>query len=304
MEYAVYKLRFKTDVHFGNGALSGSNIAFLADTLFSAMYIEAMKLECADSLLEAVKSGRVLFSDAFPYIGSSYYLPKPMIYVEPQDKGDSTVKKIYKKMKYIPAELFRDYLQGKLDTQKFDMRGLGKSYDQIMSSVGMADKDAEPYSVGTYSFEQGSGLYIIVGFAEDDDKYLFEDLMISLSYSGIGGKRSAGKGRFEFEFAKQTDALLRLFDVRTGRYMLLSTALPKEDELDTVIDGASYLLQRRSGFISSDTFAETNLKKTDIYTMQAGSCFAKQFTGDVYDVSGGRGSHPVYRYAKAIFMEV
>ena len=41
MEYAVYKLEFTTSVHFGNGMLSDTGVTFYADTLFSALYIEA-----------------------------------------------------------------------------------------------------------------------------------------------------------------------------------------------------------------------------------------------------------------------
>lgn len=304
MKYAVYKLEFKTGVHFGDGALSSSNNSFQADTLFSALYIEAMKLGCSEALFEAVKSGELLFSDAFPYIGTSYYLPKPMIYIEPQDKGNSTTKKAYKKMKYIPSELFADYLHGDIDPQKCDISGLGRGYDHIMASVENGEADTEPYSVGTFWFNSGSGLYVIAKAADDDTASLFEELMESLSYSGIGGKRTSGKGRFEFKYANKTDDLLSLLNNRTGRYMLLSTALPTEAELDNAVEGASYLLQRRSGYVYSDTFAETNQKKHDMYTMQAGSCFNVSFAGDVYDVSDGKGTHPVYRYAKALFVEV
>ena len=128
--------------------------------------------------------------------------------------------------------------------------------------------------------------------------------MESLSYTGIGGKRSAGKGKFEFRYAKGTDMLTSLLCQKTGRYMLLSTALPTDAELESVLAGASYLLQKRSGFVYSEDFADMSVKKDDLYTMQAGSCFDKTFKGGIYDVSGGRGTHAVYRYAKPLFMEV
>ena len=82
MEYAVYKLEFKTSVHFGNGMLSDTGITFCADTLFSALYIEAMKIGKDSIFLSEVTQGKLLFTDAFPYIGDQYYLPKPMLYVE------------------------------------------------------------------------------------------------------------------------------------------------------------------------------------------------------------------------------
>lgn len=304
MKLAIYKLEFKAGVHFGSGALSSSNSFFLADTLFSALYIEAIKLGLSDSFLSSTVNGDILFSDAFPYIGETYFLPKPNIYIEPGDKGDSKIKKGYKKMKYIPAQLFDDYIAARIDPDKCSISDLGKEYDHVMASVSMEEDDTKPYSVGTFFFSSGNGLYIIAEFKGDEDKYLFEELMESLSYSGIGGKRSAGKGRFVFKYAKGTEMIMEMMKQKTGRYMLLSTALPKTEELERALVNASYLLQRRSGFVYSDDYADTTIKKLDLYTMQAGSCFSQTFGGDVYDVSGGKGIHPVYRYAKGMFMEV
>ena len=44
MEYTIYQLEFKTGVHFGTGMLNESACTFKADQLFSALYIEALKL--------------------------------------------------------------------------------------------------------------------------------------------------------------------------------------------------------------------------------------------------------------------
>ena len=59
---------------------------FQADQLFSALYIEALKMQMEEEFLDAVRSGRLLFSDAFPYMGQQYFVPKPMVYVEPVEK--------------------------------------------------------------------------------------------------------------------------------------------------------------------------------------------------------------------------
>lgn len=48
---------------------------------FSAMYIEALKLGIDQKFYDAVKAGTLLFSDALPYMGQQYMIPKPMIYV-------------------------------------------------------------------------------------------------------------------------------------------------------------------------------------------------------------------------------
>ena len=85
--------------------------------------------------------------------------------------------------------------------------------------------------------------------------------------------------------------------------MLLSGAFPQEKELDQSLEGASYLLNKRSGYVASEFYAEEYRRKRDLYVFAAGSCFKNEFEGDIYDVTNG-GSHPVYRYAKPLFMGV
>ena len=103
MEYTIYQLEFKTGVHFGTGMLNESACTFKADQLFSALYIEALKLNLQQQFYDAVKKGNLLISDAFPYIGQQYMIPKPMIYVEPINRGESKQKKAYKRNKSIEA---------------------------------------------------------------------------------------------------------------------------------------------------------------------------------------------------------
>ena len=92
MEYTIYQLEFKTGVHFGTGMLNESACTFKADQLFSALYIEALKLNLQQQFYDAVKKGNLLISDAFPYIGQQYMIPKPMIYVE-QKRQEKQQKK-------------------------------------------------------------------------------------------------------------------------------------------------------------------------------------------------------------------
>ena len=99
MEYAIYKLDFSTGVHFGTGTLNQTEYTLAADQLFSALYIEAVKMGKEKQLLEASSTGKLLFSDLLPYIGNQYMIPKPMIYVEPKEQGVSSQKKMFKKIK-------------------------------------------------------------------------------------------------------------------------------------------------------------------------------------------------------------
>lgn len=101
MKYRAYKLKFSTGVHFGKGTLEDTAYAFCADTLFSALCIEAVKdsTERLERLVQTAKAGKMLLSDALPYIEDTYYVPKPMCEIahSQEDTGDSSKKKLYKK---------------------------------------------------------------------------------------------------------------------------------------------------------------------------------------------------------------
>ena len=316
MEYSIYKLKFLCGVHFGKNTLDSSGYTFFADTLFSGLFQEALKLEngdtVADTLVHYVRDGSLVFSDAFPYIEDNnfheeYYLPKPMIHIENDaDKGDSSKKKMYKKLAYIPVSCFDAYLNGNFPIERADEldRKFGWSAVKVSAAI-RGEEETVPYRVGAYYFKEGSGLYLIAGFGTKEVQDCFELLLKCVSFSGIGGKRSAGFGRFELlkaDVPKMLHKRLKAGETKT-HVMTLSVSLPTEDELSIAIEGASYLLQKRSGFVASETFAKEQRRKKDLYVFQAGSCFRTVFHGDVYDVSSG-GAHPVYRYAKPLFMEV
>ncbi len=302
MNYTIYKLCFTAPVHFGNGVLNESTYSFCADTLFSALYIEAMKLGCEEALLSCVEKDQLLLSDAFPYMHSQYFLPKPMMSVEPRDQGDSTLKKQFKKLKYIPVERLESFLSGTMDPHTGSLQALGKEYSQVMAAV-RREEETLPYRVGNFLFHEDCGLYVLTAAENSEVQQLFERLMQSLSYAGIGGKRGSGKGRFVLKKEKLSKAMQDMLKRESKRFMLLSTALPQEDELEDALTDASYLLQRRAGFVYSETYAAEQMKKRDLYTLQAGSCFRNRFRGAVYDVNEG-GSHAVYRYAKGFFLGV
>lgn len=302
MKYEIYKLKFTTGVHFGDGMLNDSIYTFRADTLFSAMYIEALKAGLERKLYEGVCSGKLLFSDALPYVEDQYMVPKPILYIEPKNRGDSSDKKKYKKLKYLPADKLDAYLSGNIDLDKDPMKEFGEFSQRTMAAVRREDETL-PYQVGVYRYKEGRGLYFIVGYREPEMLELAESLLEAVSFGGIGGKKSGGLGRFEYKKGRR-DGKLKERLGQSGTYqMLLSCALPQKEEMESALEGASYLLEKRSGFVASETYAEELRKKKDLYVFSAGSCFKNPFRGSVYDVSEG-GNHPVYRYGLSMFMGV
>lgn len=306
MKYKLYKMKFTTPVHFGEGHLGGSAENFLADRLFSALYIEALKSspDTADTLCTAASEGELILSDGLPYIGDELYIPKPIIKID-GGESNSVLKKAFKKLSHIPASRIDEYLNGTLEpmAENEKLRQLGRYADTTRAAVYNGTNDALPYRVGTYSFNSGSGLYFIAGYEDDEIFNLLDDTIMSLGYTGIGGKVSSGLGKFSAFPEEVPDEILKRLDGKHDRYITLSVSMAKENQLDKALDNAGYMLIKRSGFINSQTYSDTQRKKREMYCFAAGSCFENRFDGYVADLSDG-GNHPVYRYAVPMFMGV
>ena len=305
MKYAVYKLFFPKSVHFGATTLESMEMTFQADRLFSALCTEAVSQgnEILDHFISVAEDGQILFSDAFPYGDGEYFLPKPMIRVESVQREEEIGKrKLYKKLTYLPISVFDNYLDGNLQVEKLSQMQFGT--DNMKVSVRLdPGEDAMPYRVGTYSFRKDCGLYIIVGYESKDALMFVEELLEHLSFSGIGGRRSTGMGRFELHKGTLPQAGIERLHGEYSSYMNLSIALPVQEELAEAMEGARYLLEKRSGFVASTQYAPEFRRKRDVYAFRAGSCFSCRFNGQIRDVSH-RGQHPVYRYLKPIFMGI
>lgn len=302
----VIKLSFREPVHFGKGRLSDSEYTCDAGTLFSALFIESLQMGLAQDLLEAVYSEDFIISDAFPFIGDCLYIPKPMTSLKSDDRqqlteSDSRARKASKKLEYIPVESLSDYLEGRFDSvleaERFDL-GCSSLCTKVNLERKLTD-DAEPYHIGGYFYNPECGIYFIQKGA-----YNFFPVLEQLSYSGLGGKRSSGYGSFEFEVIEPAEPFSSSCAKKHG-YMLLSSAMPRENELtNSLLADARYRLTRKGGFVYSAEYSASPYRKKDIWTFSPGSIFTKKFSGDIFDISDVSGNHSVYRYARALWMEV
>lgn len=319
MKYSIYQLDFYNGVRFGKGRLETTEMTFHADTLFSALFQEALKLGKEKLFLEAVRNGELRWSDAFPYKGRQLFVPKPMFQPpvkETQEQGNSIRKKQFKNMKYIPTEYVKAYMQGEYPENHLeDCREIGR--EDVKTAVAVrGHEEPEPYRVSAFYFNEGNGLYLILGSEDETSETLFDELMECLSYSGLGGKRSAGLGRFEYTKKAVPEGLEKALrsgaenaaghfgQAAAGRYaILLSIALPETEKMEDVLKDASYSLLKRSGFVDSTIFDEQQMRKKDLYVLASGSCLRSIFDGCMVDERNG-GRHPVYRYAYGLFLEV
>ncbi len=311
MNYKIYKMQFSAPVHFGNGKLTSTNFIVHADTIFSALCIEAVKCggnACLNELVEMVKGNQIRLSDALPFIEDTLYMPKPMLPVAKEESGDSVIKKAYKKLKYIPIEKLDTYLAGNLmpkeENDKFEELG---SKQLVTKAVLWKKQEAEPYRVEVFQFKENCGLYLIVGYEKEEQLFKIEELLECLSYKGIGGKVSAGYGKFSLCFMSEKkipkELLKRLNQEDMAYQITLGVSMAKDEELEKALCGAKYMLLKRSGFVQSKTYAKKQIKKKDFFAFEPGSCFSSLFEGDVFDVAYN-GGHSVYCYGKPMFIGV
>lgn len=323
MKFNVYKLNFLSSVHFGTGKLAFSEYAFNAARLFSALCCETLHMDGPSGikrLVDLCETDKLRLTDVFPFCDANpkmtYYIPKPLIYVEHgKEQGNSSIKKASKKMKYIDAGKLNHYLDGNLDVkeendrffgnEKKGYKGIGEYDVREMSAVKELEP-ANPYPVGTFKFNEGWGLYFLVGYEDEKTMEWIEDLLVSLGYSGIGGKRTAGLGQFELDFGRDFPEGVKKHLVtekgEEGKYVLLSSAMER-DLKDELLDEAAYSIGRTGGFVNSETYSENQLKKKGYFYFESGSVFSRTFSGEIVDVSN-HGNHPVYGYYMPVFLEV
>lgn len=298
MEVQAYKLDFQT-VHFGNGNLNESIGSFNASRLYSSLFLESLKLNVDKEFLNLSKSANFFLSDSFPLKDGEFYLPKPIGYPKIPLNSESTREtrrkaKKSKKLRYIKYTDMEDYIEGNCDVDKLD------GTDSFFSkSTVVTKKGIDPYEVGITNFK--TSLYILT-----IKHKLLDMLMDSLQYSGIGGKRSSGYGRFTVEKLDIPDEFSKnivVNDSEYGVYMTLSTSIPNNDELDSVLPTAEYLLEKSSGFAYSST-SRNLLKKQDLYKFAVGTTLTKTYNGNIFDVRPDDFPHPVWNYAKGLFYKL
>ena len=317
MNCFLFQLQFNTPVHFGGAdsalSLYSSENHFRADTLFSALCHTALNLfgmQGLSKLVDMAKSGALLLSDSMPWTEDIFYLPKPCYTPQTERELPADKRKAMKRLAWIPLSQINWYCEAVRTGVLFDGEALsfGEESEHTKAMVPETG-DALPYSVGVFHFRNNCGLYFLAALDEEQNVDWLTELVTALGLSGIGGKVSAGYGKFQVISVQNLHHIsqspweqLSVFaDNQSSRSLLLTTSLPRSEELESALAEASFQLVRRAGFIASNDAAAA--KKQTQYYLSAGSVVKNRFTGDIYDVGQGA-KHPVWRYAKPIFLGV
>ncbi|WP_028330920.1 type III-A CRISPR-associated RAMP protein Csm4 [Brachyspira alvinipulli] len=340
MKYRLYKLQFLSPIHFGSDtvgtSLEEADLICHSDTFFSALCSEYIKLNGYKTLddIEFKKlfdNNDLLISSLFPYKNNSFYIPRPMIISEKNTSDNNTDnsekdkkhdRKAMKKISYIQISHIQNYLKGvkNNDNSFLDFLENIKELEDynnfakysLIQKVGLRNNDEKNalYDVGAYYFNVGCGLYFILGYKSDSNLKLFESVLESLKYSGIGGKRTSGYGLFEYKVEEDIN-MFEFENKNESNYkMLLSLYSPfddsKEDKLCELsnidFNKSYYSLIKRNGFIYSPIHGKNLIKRKSLSMFKEGSCFyvKDDIKGYVLNVNNKDRQGNVYRYGKAL----
>lgn len=292
MKLQLYKMQMK-ESHFGRGRLEHVQFAANSQTIFSALFLEAMKYKREDELLDLAKSDEFVISNMLPYY-CGLYLPKPIGYPKRVDSSpdDREKGKLLKRIKYVYSADMDAFIYGQIE----DLESLLEEFNRSFERNIWTKKGEDPFRISSIRYSDDVYLAFIASANP-----LLEYLMESLQYSGIGGRRAIGFGQFNFSTEELDEEFLEKITNNSGKMsLLLSDSLPRDEDLDKALDGAQFVLEKKSGFAFSKETSE-NIRKNDVYMFKAGSTFANRFSGDVLDVAPDRFPHPVWSYAKPLF---
>ena len=313
MYYCIYKLNFTAPLHCGRGdgavSLTNTSMTLHADTVFSALCNEAALMSSESTVSELItlcKNGKLLFSDTFPFCKDELYLPVPLCPLKDGVTFDVKNRKKIKAVKWLPAceEYFTAFSSYINNGNMFDctdiITGFTKSRTDVKACIARDGTDTKPFEVSCAVFEENCGLYGIIGYENKEDIKSILKLLESVGISGIGGQTSRGFGKFTLQTA-ENKFITENINSEKNYYMLMTSSIPKEDEMEKALDDAYYNLIRRGGF-SLSPYQNTFKKQTQYYLV-SGSVLKNKFDGDVFKV-GENGSHDIYRYSKPLFLGV
>ena len=332
MSYLLYKLRFPNGIHIGTASgntLEETMISVYSDTFYSALYNEYMKLYNNDELYKISESGDFLVSDLLPFkekedISTDFYLPKPFISIQrdEKEKNDEEVvdRKKVKATNFIPADRLEEYFSflktGKNFPEIDDDFGRKQLYTK--NKVSLENEDTQLYNIEIFKFNKKSGLYFLVKLPEDEKwEGIFENVLESLSLTGIGGKKNSGFGEFVFEdpmffygedfdpIESESDAYInKALYSDEEKFLSLSSYSPKMEEIEKIKESENYYqLIKRSGFVNSSLYSEQAEKRKQVYMLSSGSVLSFKPEGKMLDLNL-HGKHSIYRMGKPIVLGV
>ena len=330
--WKLVKLDFgRNPVHFGDlgiGMEESGERAY-SDTLFSAWVSSYARLfggEAVEQLFARFPKQAqsppleppFRLGSTFVYYNETYYLPRPINQPRGYPKDDLAFAKEYKKLTYLPLKVWQRWYQGKGFADETELKdkvthstatgdlakagafNYGKAFGaQRIPKVSLdrTTRASNFYHVGFVQFQPDAGLYFLIYFPEADSS-LEAELEAALNFlgdEGIGGERSSGAGRFTATWHDLDETWNSVVNFKQSNFYSLISLLWEHPFASEYLQGASYVLRERGGWIASPVSGQQARRQT-VQMFTEGSVFPQSISGMLANVTPGNfKAHQIYR---------
>lgn len=336
-EWRLIKLDFgRSPAHFGERGIGIEETSerVRSDTLFSAWITSYAQLFGGQAVGDLLKKFSTepetpfRLSSTFIYQGlgdnAVYYLPRPKAFPAKYPFGkDLDFTKDYKKLDYLPLEIWRKWYQSEEGFSKEDLKTKAiASYKDAFKiervpkvAIDRTTRATNFYHTGFVQFQwetNPSGLYFLLHFPEANPA-LEHNLRAAIEFlgeEGIGGERSSGAGRFKVAWKEDLSDEWQEVVTFSGTDQHSLISMFWDSSLDTkLLEKASYELLERGGWITSPSSGRQSRRKS-VQMFAEGSVFSGIPQGKLADVTPDgfdnprQGGHKIYRSGIALSLPV
>jgi CRISPR-associated protein Csm4 len=247
-----------------------------------------------------------------------YYLPRPLKFPINYPENDLAFFKTYKKLNYLPLEIWQRWYQGtgfteedktelekhredkpegKLATaETFNYKKACKTHQLPKIGIDRVTTATNLYHTGFVHFASGdnpAGLYFLLELSPAGEK-LAQELQAALHLlgeEGIGGERSSGAGRFEVNWLELPENWDKVVKFQDGQFQTLISLFWDSDISSDFLKNSSYEIQERGGWI-----VESQIRRQMVRMFTEGSVFNSSLTGKLVNVTPTEfKKHQIYR---------
>ncbi len=291
--------------------LSSYRTPLRSDTLFGIICWGIRIIWDEKKLLETLKQFKeknppFIISSAFPFAKVnnkiSYFFPKPFFKpfkLNPEELNPETMSdfKRYKKIKFLPYEIFLNLIQNKITEKDFflNYRKEWRNYSSALynniivmhNSIdrlsGSTLKEGGLFMSEDTFYLTNNGLFFLVEIYNDEYESVLKSVFSFLEHNGLGADSSTGKGNFKITIENFPGFPE---NKKSNRFITLSLYYPSNDErifFSENINKLWYNTEQRKGKVGGKLFVTNNIIKKRLMMFSEGSGFPemnKQFYGE------------------------
>jgi CRISPR type III-A-associated RAMP protein Csm4 len=200
-----------------SGARNRVDVIYHSDSLYSAVTSAMARMGSLEEWLDATArtaSPAVCFSSCFPFLEETQFVVPPRTLWPPTSPARTSARVRWKSARFVPVSVVRALLSGqKLNANQWSVDGAsgclvpdGKAGPfrtgvRCNAAVDRLSGASERHATACIEFRTGSGLWTVVGFADEAARDRWQDPVKAafrlLADTGFGGERSRGWGRAE-----------------------------------------------------------------------------------------------------------